>query len=171
METTIFASSLALAAGIVDARSGRIPNGLTFFGMFLGLAWATWHGGYTSLATSACGLVLCGGMLALPFFLTRGEAMGGGDVKCWAALGSLLGPGLGLSALLAALSILAFLGLCREAYRGRLAQLLGSLVRVALCRPRKTEPSMAQMRFGPSIALGTLMTLFPELSAELARLW
>jgi prepilin peptidase CpaA len=80
---------LAIAAGVTDLCSRRIPNRLVLAGFVLGLAFNTRAGGVAGLGWSLAGAGL-GLALFLPFFLLGG--MGGGDVKLMAALGSLLGP-------------------------------------------------------------------------------
>jgi prepilin peptidase CpaA len=167
----VAAVTFALSAGILDARAGRIPNWLTLPGMGLAFVVAFLQGGASGLLLSSVGLVLCGGVLAVPFFLTRGSAMGGGDVKCWAALGAMLGPGLGLSALLSSLCLLVLFALFRETYHGRLTKLFLSLFRVLLRRPGKAEAALTTMRFGPAIALGTFVAVCPDIFTKFLQLW
>jgi len=97
--------------------------------------------------------------------------MGGGDVKIWVLLGLLLGPGLGLAALLSSLCLLSLFSLVREAYLGRTWQLLTSVARTTLGRRQKAELALTTMRFGPAICAGTLFATYPELATELERLW
>jgi prepilin peptidase CpaA len=165
------ACSVALVAGIFDARDGRIPNWLTLPGIAIGLGLALCRGGPGQFLLAATGLLLSGGIPGAAFFLTRGRALGGGDVKIWALLGTLLGPGLGLSALLISLCLLCLFSLVREVYFGRTIELLRSIGRVALRRTQEAELALTTMRFGPAILVGTAMATYPELCAEIGQLW
>lgn len=160
----------ALGAGLLDARSGKIPNRLTLVGVPLALALAGALGGLVGAGRALLGLTVCGGVLALPYFATRGRALGGGDVKCWALLGALLGPELGLSALLASLGILVLYALLQEAFFGRLLSLVTSTLRVTVGRRSRDEVALTPLRFGPAIAAGTLLSTFPDLRVELESL-
>ena len=81
--------SLALAAGI-DARARRIPNWLTFGLLLGGLGRALASGGVGGLERAGFGMLVGG---ALPLALYAISALGGGDVKLLAAVGSWVGAG------------------------------------------------------------------------------
>jgi len=168
---SLLACLVALVAGFLDARDERIPNWLTLPGMAVALGLAFTLGGLPQALLAITGCLLCGGIPGAAFFATRGRAMGGGDVKIWALLGLLLGPGLGLAALLSSLCLLCLFSLIREAYLGRTWQLLKSILRTTLGRTQKAELALTTMRFGPAIAAGTLLATYPELLSELGKLW
>jgi prepilin peptidase CpaA len=81
--------AIGLAACVVDIRTRRIPNALTFGAALAGFMVQSYLGGASGALASAGGW-LVGLLLFLPFFLLGG--MGGGDVKLLAALGAWLGP-------------------------------------------------------------------------------
>ena len=88
----LLAVLLAIAAAIIDVQQHRIPNRLTYPGIICGFVLRTcffgvkgWNGG---LATAATGCLLGGGIM---FFFYVVRAMGAGDVKLMAALGSFVG--------------------------------------------------------------------------------
>ncbi|MGE4054716.1 MAG: prepilin peptidase [Vicinamibacterales bacterium] len=81
--------ALAIAGGLYDIRTRRIPNYLTFGGALCAFGYFALTGGWEGLSTSALGW-LTGFVLFFPFYLLRG--MGAGDVKQLAALGAWFGP-------------------------------------------------------------------------------
>lgn len=162
-----FGLSLAILAGVIDARSGKIPNWLTLGGLAIALALST-RGGSQGAALSLAGLVFVGIIPCALFYLTRGNAIGGGDVKLLGALGACLGPELGLTALLWSLTILLLFALFRAAARGQLFGLLTSTARLAVGRGQPDE--FTSLRFGPAIALGTCLMLALEHRSPLSLL-
>lgn len=74
---------------LIDVKTRRIPNVLTFGGAGAGVVYHLSSGGFSGLAHGAGGWVL-GIALFLPMFLMRG--MGAGDVKLLGAVGAWLGP-------------------------------------------------------------------------------
>lgn len=86
MATLICASAWAVRE---DLLVHRIPNRLTGSLLCAGLALQLAFGGWSALTDAALGALVGLGML-LPLHLLR--AMGAGDVKLLAAIGSLLGP-------------------------------------------------------------------------------
>lgn len=81
---------IVLTAGIYDLRYRRIPNWLVLTGLVLGLALNTFLFLLPGLERSAMGLGLA---LLIYFPLYLLHAMGAGDAKLMAAVGSIVGPG------------------------------------------------------------------------------
>src|SRR5262245_56402507 len=81
---------LVVTAALTDLRSRRIPNWLTVSGAALGLALHSWSAGVNGALASVEGAVI-GLASFIVFFLLGG--MGAGDVKLFAAVGALAGPG------------------------------------------------------------------------------
>ena len=92
----IAALATSTVAGVIDLRSGRIPNWVTLPVAGAGLLAHLGLRGAWGLTESVAGLLLCGGVPLLMFRVSRGRAIGGGDVKLFGALGALLGPRMGL---------------------------------------------------------------------------
>lgn len=154
LETILCVSFLAgvLVAGIWDLKERRIPNLLNLALFLLGLAHG-WVAGrvFSSLEGAACGIAV----LVLPALLLRLpvlKAVGGGDVKLVAALGSFYGLPKLFWVLLAG-SILAFLG-------GMVNLLLkGKLKTYLLLRPFGVpDIPEAYVPFGSYLALGVFIT-------------
>ncbi len=154
---------VALAAAVVDARTGRIPNWLTLPAMALALAWYAYAQGLSGGLVWAVGLLGCG---LLPYFAFRMGAMGGGDVKLFAALGALNGLSLGTEILMASLIAGCLQALLVLAIRKQLVATLRTSAAVARnvfvpAAQRREVPlsSLTTLRLGPAIFVGTAITL------------
>ncbi|MEY2932425.1 MAG: hypothetical protein RL033_3174 [Pseudomonadota bacterium] len=151
-----------LAAAWFDARSGRIPNLITLPVLPLGLLLGALTDGIWGLGSAVLGALLC---LAVPYGLfhaSRGSAIGGGDVKLFAALGALLGPIAGLGVELSSLLVLAVVALLALAWRGQLftwlkhtAELAWSWVLPEARRPPVAREQLLTMPLGPAICVAT----------------
>jgi prepilin peptidase CpaA len=148
-----------LIATVVDLRTRRIPNELTaaLAGIGLGLA-----------ATGISGLSVWGsvGGFALGFLLMMpGHALGAtgaGDVKLMAAVGSVMGPGLVVSAFLFTAIAGGVLAVVVAARRQRLAATLagtGRLIKAPTEAQQEIRSAAAARRFayGPAIAVGSVL--------------
>ncbi len=82
------ALALAVAAAVVDVQRHRIPNWLTYPGIALGTLLRSLFFGWKGLESAVAGCLLGGGLVFL-FYAVR--AMGAGDVKLLAAIGSFAG--------------------------------------------------------------------------------
>lgn len=86
---TIAVVAVVLMAGVYDLRFRRIPNWLALTGMISGFVLHTADSGWHGLGQAGLGFVLALGVYVLLFVL---HAVGAGDVKLMAAVGSLAGP-------------------------------------------------------------------------------
>jgi prepilin peptidase CpaA len=147
------------ASALVDLRTRRIPNALTFGFAALGIVLAALRLTPLTLVGSLAGFVV-GLLVMLPGHLVG--ATGAGDVKLLAATGTLLGPtGVVLAFLYTALAggVLAILVALS---RGRLAVTLertGSILRRARPGLSAVEHGSGDNRFAyaPAIAIGSLI--------------
>jgi prepilin peptidase CpaA len=154
----------ALAAGmcsaaIVDAASRRIPNAVCAATAATGVIFAATGISGISLASSLLGLTL-GFVLMLPGYVFG--STGAGDVKLFAAAGSLLGSGQILSAFLYVAIFGGVLALGIAAWRGRLARTMKQTA--WLCgNPSAAKTAIESTKehnrfpYGPAIAAGCVM--------------
>ena len=113
--------AITLIAAFTDARSGLIPNWLTLPALVLAPPTHLVLGGTAAVLGSVLGCLICA---AIPLFLFRAGAMGGGDVKLFACIGALAGPVLGLELQLIAYYVLVAVALVALAWRGELCAVL-----------------------------------------------
>ena len=160
----------ALAA-LSDFRTGLIPNWLTLGGIALGITGHLAHGsvlvdwrtGLHESAASVAGLLLCS--LAPGVMYWKG-AMGGGDLKLFAAIGALCQPLLGIEIQMYALVVAAIVAPARLAYDGRLSRVLAGTVAVVLnpLLPRSRRRALptevlTSFRLGPAIFAGAVLSV------------
>jgi len=158
------ALALATASAVTDYRTGRIPNALTLVGIALGICLGACVGGMGGAVDSLFGALLAA---IVPALLNRAGAMGGGDLKLFAALGAICGPRVGLEIETAAFACGALQGLALWMRNGclvcGLAAAASLVVPFAGKRIRKSlavrTASQTTLRFGPAIAVGTALAL------------
>jgi prepilin peptidase CpaA len=152
----------ALVASITDLRAGRIPNRLTFSAMLIGLVARSIGDGIAGAVESLVAVAVCVAVPGIVYKSSQGRAIGGGDIKLFAALGALLGPMQGLEVELSAFLLVGMFALFRLAFLGQLGRTLVGSLRVAagLFMPRLRQrqhvgdtPTLS-IRMGPAILLG-----------------
>jgi len=167
---------VAAIAAWIDFRTGNIPNELTYAAIAVG---PVAHLFFTIVKTHSrgdaardvgfafLGAVLCG---ILPIGLFRVSALGGGDVKLFLALGSLLLPLAGLEAELWSFCAAAFLAPIRLAWEGKLFQTVTNAAYIIAnpvlpkARRRELDPeTVSWFRMGPAILAGTIVTAYLHL--------
>jgi prepilin peptidase CpaA len=146
-------------ATAIDLTRRRIPNTLTITTALAGLGLAAWGASSVSIGAALGGLLL-GLALMLPGHVLG--ATGAGDVKLFAATGTLLGAGRMFEAFLFVAIAGGVLALATACVRGRVTRTLAGTAR--LCR----RPSEASGRiespaennrfpYGPAIAAGCVL--------------
>jgi prepilin peptidase CpaA len=155
---------VALAAGllvatVVDIRTRRIPNELTATMAGIGVGFAAAGISGVSLGAAVLGFGL-GLALMLPGHLLG--ATGAGDVKLMAAVGTLLGPGLVVSAFLFTAVAGGVLAVIVAVRRQRLGQTLAGTARL-MSTPGEARKDIqsatpgSRFAYGPAIAAGSLL--------------
>lgn len=176
----VFATVVAIAGAVFDWRSGRkategegvegeIPNSLTFGALAIApiahFLWGTKIGG-ARVGLEAAGFSVAGALTCalVPLLLWRAGAMGGGDLKLLAAVGAIVRPLVGIEAEFWAFAAAAVIAPARMAWEGKLFRTLGNSLAIAVNpflpkakRKEITREEMTWFRFGPAIAVGTLI--------------
>ncbi len=162
---TFVAVALAAAATFTDLRGGKIPNWLTFGGTAVAFGLGALQG-RAGLVAAGLGWVIAGLVPAVMHYRTAGRAIGGGDVKLFAALGALLGPTRGLEVQLYSYLLLCVFALGWLLYQRRLGSVLRASWRLFCGKkpPAGSAHSFTELRLGPAIGLATLLCCsFPGL--------
>jgi prepilin peptidase CpaA len=159
----------------LDVRTGHIPNWLTIGTIALT---PLLHGGVqlvggggaraalTALLLSVGGAAVC---VVFPAGLHARDAIGGGDVKLFAAVGALCHPLLGLRAELYSFAFGGVYALAIACAHQRLRRVLANVASLATsgrgASPQTSTPaptSMIAVRFGPAIFAGTVASILLE---------
>jgi prepilin peptidase CpaA len=154
---------VASIAALTDVRKGVIPNWLTLpvlcgapllYGLFEGLS---------AFGTSFFGLGICG---FTPFILFTRRAIGGGDVKFFAAIGAIAGVQTGMEIQLLSFLVAAVYSLGRLVWEGKLVRTLlnvGSLlINWMLPRTRQRDirsETMSSVRLGGAVLIAVLWVI------------
>lgn len=156
--------ALTVTAAVTDARRGVIPNWLTL-PCALGAPLAHLAvGGPSAALVSVLGLGLCA---LVPWLLFLRSAIGGGDVKLFAAIGALAGPRIGISLEIAGFVATAVYAMGVLSWRGRLLPVLLRSGRLLVDpflpearRSRRAPELMEPVRMGIPVLGGVLGWLF-----------
>lgn len=162
---TITFVAVMLAAMIWDVTTRRIPNALVVVGILCALALRS-AVGPAALWSGMTGAVLAFAV-ALPLFALR--AMGGGDVKLFAAVGAFVGPSMFFWAFVASAIAGGVLGIAYALRRGVVVPVMLSskdlLVNAATLgrsgeRPKLGQKQAITVPYGAAIAIGSIAVWF-----------
>jgi Flp pilus assembly protein protease CpaA len=154
----VIVAASGAAGAFIDLRTRRVPNPLTMGTAVVGVGCAALHAIGLSVGASLAGLAV-GLLLMLPGHVIG--ATGAGDVKLFAAMGTLLGPyGIGFAFLYTAVAG-GLLALIVAAKRGRVGVTVGqtaSLVSsMGASAPAIEAQSNNRFAYAPAIAIGALV--------------
>lgn len=154
----------ALWAAWMDLRTRKIPNRLTGPVLLTGLLFSTFVSGWAGLAGAMTGCLI----MMVPFILLFIFAGGGaGDAKLMGALGTWLGAGAGLTALICVTLTGGVMAIGWAIYKGQAGPALGNLIRmtqrlafvVPMLRSHVSPEGIIRqeglaMPYGPAIFIG-----------------
>jgi prepilin peptidase CpaA len=149
----------AVTGAAIDARTGRIPNALTFTTAAVGIGCAALAITHVSLPMALLGLVV-GLACMLPGHLFGGT--GAGDVKLMAAVGTWLGPERIVIAFLACAIAGGVLATWHAIRRGSMRSTVARTARLvtgpAAARAEiERGAALARFAYGPAIAAGVVL--------------
>ena len=169
----VVAVAVGISAAITDVTARRIPNRLTYSAIVGGLILQAALHGWQGLLLGGGGFLLFGGVFML-FYIVR--AMGAGDVKLAAALGSIVGYSATLPVMYATAVAGGALAVLFMVLSGRVVETLRNTLWVSGFHLRRglqvhpqinlDNPSGARMPYGLAFAAGTL---YWAISAQLGR--
>lgn len=169
----VAAVAVAAIAAYTDFRTGKIPDWLTLPALVAapiaraatfsmnggGSEVALFEGAYSIGGAAVCSIV--------PLILYRQNALGGGDLKLFAALGAICQPNIGVEVQMYAFIAATLMAPARLAYEGKLFQtvrnagtLIANMVRPKEKRESVDEKAMSWFRMGPAVLVGTLLAAF-----------
>lgn len=126
-------TSALIVLSVIDERTGEIPVGINIFLLVLGVAEVALS--HEMWLSHVIGMVAVSGVLELLFILSKGNAIGGGDIKLMATAGLILGW---------QKIVLAFFIGC----------ILGSIIHLSRMKLTKAEHVLA---FGPYLSAGVFI--------------
>ena len=154
---------VALTGAVIDVRSARIPNQLTYSSLLAALMLRTALLGLSGLKSGALGMLVAGGLFLLLFVL---GAMGGGDMKLMAAVGAWVGSTQVMTLILTAALAGGVLAIGRMIFSKAVGQTLRNTMHLIYYRvtsglqqhPELNVQSSSSQRvpFGVAIAVGAL---------------
>jgi prepilin peptidase CpaA len=157
------AVGLAAAAAVSDWRTGRIPNWMTLPPLAAAPVVYLFVGGPAAGLGSVIGALVCG---IIPYVLFRRDAIGGGDVKLFAALGAIVGLSVGLEGQLFAFILAAIWALGQATAGGGLRAMLLNVGRLVVnpllprARRRALDTSrLMSLRLGGFILAGLCLSV------------
>lgn len=174
MTTSVWVCVIVVFAAVAsDIATRRIPNLVTLGGLVVGLAIhgasgfvsGGFLGGFRGVGASLLGALACG---IVPFLAWKKGEMGGGDVKLFAAIGALVGLGVGfdVEARAFAFSLLVLFPYRLVRHRAVGAALKNMRIGVVnLVRPRDarepyvTGPKLPPVILAPAIGVAFAFTL------------
>ena len=164
-EVVWLVSFILIEAAIIDGRSLRVPNWLTYNFLAGGLIFAFWKGGSALLLTSMAGAAV-GLLTLLPLYSIGG--MGAGDVKLMAGVGAWIGPWLTFWAFVSSALVGAVMAAGMIVYSGELYRhlaMMHTIGREVLTirnpvvlseRAAERKPTMMLLPYGIPIAVGSI---------------
>jgi prepilin peptidase CpaA len=162
---------IVLIAVILDVRSRKIPNVLTFPAMAAGLMIQALNGGGHAFLSGICGMVLGMGLFFIIYLM---GVMGAGDAKLIGAIGAFVGPKGVLTvsiftALAGGIYALLLLLFYRCETKGTLKNIKNTFLIFAMTKKlelgtEKEQQGKPKLCYGIAIAVGTVAYVVMEMT-------
>ncbi|MEF2967076.1 A24 family peptidase [Paenibacillus sp. M1] len=153
------------AAFMTDIRTMKIPNVITLSGLVAGLVWNLLYGGWMGGLFALKGIAAGFGVMLLLYFL---GAVGGGDVKLFAAIGAWTGAVMTLYIMMYSIFAAGLIGILvlilrREIFsrlRGALRNVLGSYILKSWSPIRVGAKKQLQIPFMLAVLPGAILAVY-----------
>ena len=165
--------SILSISAIIDFRTQKIPNLITFPSMIIALLYHFYINGINGLIFSALGLATGIGLLLIPYIL---GGMGAGDAKLMGAVGAILGTksvfmAFLFSAIVGGLYAVILILLNQKQFKGFFKKQLITLQLFIFTRkfipdPVEENNKKPKLCYGVAIALGTIIYMGLDLSGH-----
>jgi prepilin peptidase CpaA len=163
----IFLSLILVVSAVIDLRTQKIPNLITYPTMVIALIYHAIFGGGNGLLFSFSGLCVGTGLLLLPYLM---GGMGAGDAKLMGAVGGMIGAKGVLytflcSAVVGGIYALALILIYRNHFSNFFKKQITTLWTFILTRkyipdPIQNAQNRPRLCYGLAIALGTGLYIF-----------
>jgi prepilin peptidase CpaA len=165
--------SILIISAIIDFRSQKIPNLITFPTIIIALLYHFFTHGIDGLIFSALGLVTGIGLLIIPYIF---DGMGAGDAKLMGAVGAVLGAknvfvAFLFTALVGGIYAVILILINQKQFKGFFKKQLITLKLFILTRkfipdPVEENNKKPRLCYGVAIALGTFIYMGLDLSGH-----
>jgi len=154
-----------IEAAIIDWKTLKVPNWLTFHFLVAGLAYWSWHAGWAGFMSSFAGAML-GLAVLMPLYAIGG--MGAGDCKLYAGFGAWVGTAIVLQAFVVSAIVGGVIALGMIAWSGNFAKhwaMTQTIVEeiVTIRNPAnlselaaKRKPTMTLLPYGIPLCIGSV---------------
>jgi prepilin peptidase CpaA len=166
---------VAVVCAITDLAKGKVYNVVTYPAIALGVVIAVAQHGVAGIWIALGGFAV-GFFPAFILYALGGQA--GGDVKLLGAIGTIAGPVAATETLILAFFVGGILGLGKLAWEGKLLSSLWRIVRViggtlwpGLAPEKRPDAEPVTIRFGFSICVALVATLWDLRSGAISAWW
>jgi prepilin peptidase CpaA len=171
--SAIFLSGVLFVSAVIDFRTQKIPNLITFPAMAVALSYHWFIKGLDGVLFSLVGLAVGVGLLLLPYLM---GGMGAGDAKLMGTVGGVIGAkGVFVAFILTAIAggvyALVLIIIYRQHFRGFFKKQVTTLQTLILTRKYIPDPvkvkagkNSPKLCYGLAIALGTGIYIILDLS-------
>jgi len=156
--------AVVAAAAVIDLKTGKVPNWLTYPAVVLGFAVGGIMGGWSGFGSSTAGFAV--GFVPLLLFSRTGAGLHGGDVKLMGAVGALRGWPFIIAGLFYSFIVAAVLGIVLMIWRGqtratltRIGRTIKTVVLPGVAIVSPTSPESIRVPFAACVCLGTAWAL------------